>query len=41
MSDAMCGNSEKMDEIDNDSYSKALKLFHDVPTWRKIFVCHA
>ncbi|KAK9911053.1 hypothetical protein M0R45_034977 [Rubus argutus] len=28
----------KMEEIDDDSYSKALKLFHDVPTWRKIFV---
>lgn len=28
----------KMEEIDDDSYSKALKLFHDVPTWRNIFV---
>lgn len=28
----------KMEEIDDDSYSKALKLFHGDATWRKIFV---
>lgn len=28
----------KMEEIDDDSYSKALKLFHDDATWRKIFL---
>ncbi|XP_004306999.1 PREDICTED: uncharacterized protein LOC101294108 [Fragaria vesca subsp. vesca] len=32
------GILNKMDEIDDDSYSKALKLFRGDPTWRKLFV---
>ena len=27
-----------MDEIDGDSYSKALKLLHDDVSWRKLFL---
>ncbi|KAM2107785.1 hypothetical protein EV2_024579 [Malus domestica] len=27
-----------MEELDDDTYSKALKLFHDDATWRKLFV---
>ncbi|KAM5554606.1 hypothetical protein ABKV19_022816 [Rosa sericea] len=32
------GILNKMDEIDDDSYSKALKLFRGDATWRKLFV---